>query len=54
MRVQGEVPFGEPAHDQVTLPLTTTSGSSRVAVSGVPSMGCVDDSVTVPVFTDCC
>ena len=47
MRVPGEFLFGELRHDQVTLPLTS-SGSSSVAVSGVPSMGCSDDSVTVP------
>ena len=48
MRVPEEVLFGELRHDQVTLPLPTLSGSSSVAVSRVPSMGCSDDSVTVP------
>ena len=47
MGVQEEMPFDEPAHDQVTLPLTP-SGSSSAAVSSIATWGCVDDSVTVP------
>ena len=43
-----ELLFGELSHDQVTLPLTSSGVVQRSESSGIPSMGCVDDSVTVP------
>ena len=47
MLVQPVVPFADLAHCHVR-PLTLPSGSFSVAVTAVPTAGCVDDRVTVP------
>ena len=41
------LPARDRCHDQVTAEMTS-SGSSRVAVSGVPTCGCTDESSTDP------
>ena len=51
MAAQPELPFGELAHCQVRLEMLPL-GAVSLAVKGVATRGCDNDSVTVPAASD--